>query len=304
MHVKVKKLVQFSGHAMGVYALEQGRMPETVFSGAGDKFVAEWNLESLNPERFSVKMEHTVYSLCHLVEKNQLYIGDSTGHLHLVNLGERQEERNIEAHRKGIFQILENKRREQLYTLGGDGVLCVWRTPDLRLLLSLPIGNGKLRNAALNEDEGLLALADGEGPVRVFETEFYNEVASLQAHDKGSGAVAWHPFKPLLLTGGRDAHLRFWKTDEAFRMVREIPAHNYAIYAIRFHPENWCCATASRDKTIKIWDSATFDEPLRIDRKGYEGHMNSVNAIFWLKHRHLLISAGDDRVINAWEISR
>jgi WD40 repeat protein len=304
MHVKVKKLIQFNGHAMGVYALEQGHNPETVFSGAGDKFVAEWNFETLMPERFSVKMDQTVYSLCHIAEKKQLYIGDSLGHLHLVNLDTKQEERNIEAHGKGIFEIVYNKHKAQLYTLGGDGVLRIWQLPDLRLLLSLPIGLGKLRNAALNTNESMLAIADGDGPVRIFETEFYNEVACLPAHDKGSGAVAWHPFKPLLITGGRDAHLRFWKTDENFRLVREIPAHNYAIYAIRFHPNDWCCATASRDKTIKIWDSATFDEPIRIDRKAYQGHLNSVNAIHWLQHPQLLISAGDDRIINAWEITR
>ncbi|MBL0072014.1 MAG: hypothetical protein IPP34_09475 [Bacteroidetes bacterium] len=82
-------------------------------------------------------------------------------------------------------------------------------------------------------------------------------------------------------------------------MTQKIPAHNYAIYSIVFHPTQNIFATGSRDKTIKIWDAASFEIIKRIDKISDEGHVNSVNKLFFLPDG-LLLSASDDRAVMAW----
>lgn len=287
---------------MGIYTLVRGREKNRILSGAGDKFIAEWNSESLLPESFSVKMEQSVYALKYIAQKELLLIGTSLGNLHVIDLAKKEEIKNLELHQKGIFDLQYHEKHQLAISMGGDGLMAVWDVNTWELKLQFPLCHEKLRKARFNEDQSLLAVACGDGRVRIFETAFFNEIHSIEAHKEGANSVAWHPKKPLLLSGGKDAYLRFWNIDKAFEKVREIPAHNFAIYNIVFSPDGKYCATGSRDKTIKIWDAASFDQPLRIDRKGLQGHSHSVNTLYWSKDDGRLYSGGDDRAIMVWEL--
>ena len=125
---------------------------------------------------------------------------------------------------------------------------------------------------------------------------------SFLAHEFSVNLVKYHPNGKYLLSGGRDAHLKIWDIKNDYELVKSIPAHNYAIYSIAFSPDNKLFATASRDKTFKLWDAENFDFLLRVNKENFDGHVNSVNAIFWSNYNNYLISAGDDRTIMLWEV--
>ena len=74
-----------------------------------------------------------------------------------------------------------------------------------------------------------------------------------QAHENSVFSDCYHPNLPLLLSGGRDAHLKAWRLDDDFTNTYSQPAHWFTVNAIAFHPEAKWLATASRDKTIKIF---------------------------------------------------
>ena len=114
-------------------------------------------------------------------------------------------------------------------------------------------------------------------------------------------AVCFSPDKKYLLTGSRDAHLKIL---DAFTMkvLESIPAHNYAIYDIAYHESGDYFATASRDKTVKIWDANSFEVLQRLENTEKEGHRHSINKLLWLSEIDILLSAGDDRSIVAWEL--
>ncbi|NNE55768.1 MAG: hypothetical protein HKN32_07090, partial [Flavobacteriales bacterium] len=137
-----------------------------------------------------------------------------------------------------------------------------------------------------------------DGYTHVLDTEMLNEVATLYSDD-AVNAVSWHPKKPVLVTGGKDAHLRFWNT-ETWKEIRAIPAHNFAIYDIEFNRSGTRCITTSFDKTIKIWDTETFDVLHRIDHKE-GGHRSSVNCALF-DERGQLWTASDDHKIKIWNI--
>jgi WD40 repeat protein len=121
------------------------------------------------------------------------------------------------------------------------------------------------------------------------------------AHTLSANIVRYSPDGKFLLSGGRDAHLNIWDTKN-YSQVKSIPAHNYAIYDIAFSPDAKLFATASRDKTIKIWDADMFEILARISKENYEGHVNSVNKLFWSDYNNYLVSSGDDRAVMVWEI--
>jgi WD40 repeat protein len=163
----------------------------------------------------------------------------------------------------------------------------------------------KLRDLALPPDGAWLAVACGDGCVRVLDTDLFNEHATIEAHGTaamagephGATAVAWHPHKPVLLSGGKDGHLRAWHATDRFRRVQDIAAHKGGIYRIAFDAQGARLATASRDKTAKLWDARSLDPLARLDLRA-GGHTHSVNDVLWCGGAWL--TCGDDRRVIAW----
>lgn len=288
-----------SGHAAPVYCLEQGSKTETVFSGSADGFVAEWDVLNGAAEKFSVNVGKPVYSLLHDQEKQVLFIGLGTGDLHIIDLLNKKEIKHIIHHQSAIFQILLHKKNNHFYTVSGDGTCCIWDRNDFRLMLNYPICSEKIRKMTLSPSGDFLALACGDGWIRIFETSFYNLVQEWKAHEMACNSICFLD-EDTLLSGGKDAYLNFWKRNGS--LIRSIPAHNFAIYDIKELTGTAMIATASRDKTIKLWRTDTLGILLRIDRKLLDAHKNSVNALHWIPSLNRLISTGDDRSIKVMEI--
>jgi WD40 repeat protein len=116
-----------------------------------------------------------------------------------------------------------------------------------------------------------------------------------------TNTAVYHPSSSIILTGGRDAILNSFTT-ENYAVEKSIPAHNYAIYDIKFLGDLNLFATASRDKTFKIWNASHQEFILRVNAENYQGHSHSVNRLLWLQENQILLSAGDDRKIIAWKV--
>jgi WD repeat-containing protein 61 len=118
------------------------------------------------------------------------------------------------------------------------------------------------------------------------------------AHDNSVFAVSGKG--EVLLTGGRDAHLKAHHLSGG-QLISNQPAHWFTINAICPMNAISCFATASRDKTIRIWNDADVTPLYTLDvQRG--GHVNSVNALHWNEEMKLLASAGDDRIIRLWSL--
>jgi WD40 repeat protein len=300
--LKVNKITQLSGHSAAVYVLVNGSREGTVFTGSADNFVAAWDLENLQADQFAVKLDATVYSVCFIEEFNWLVIGLITGAIHVIDLKSKQEVKHFTHHKAGVFDIQYSTVHKCFYTVSADGSFSIWDAATLQLQRTITLGSDKLRSIALNADHSLIAIAGGDTKIRLFDTQLYNELYTLEGHEKSVNTVRFHPNGKWLMSGGWDAHLRFWDVEDGFKLIRSIPAHNFAIYSIVFSPDEKLCATGSRDKTLKIWDASSFELIQRLNRKA-GGHLNSVNKLYWSDYKNYLISTGDDRSLIVWEVS-
>jgi WD40 repeat protein len=292
-------LARFTGHTGAVYALAGGTREGSFLSAGSDGHVVEWDLAHPETGQALVNVGLPVYSLLHTVTHRQLLIGDASGNLHRVDLARRAEVQVVQVQHRGIYAqaLLPGGR---LVCAAGDGHLaCFTHSPGLTLERLIPLCDEKLRGLSVNADGTLLAVAAGDGSVRVFETTDLNELHTIQAHEGGALCAAFHPTKPVLVTGGKDGHLRTWSTGDAFRPVLAIPAHKAAIYQLAFDPDGTQVATAGRDKHAKLWEATTLAPVARLDRPA-GGHQHSVNALHWLGD--VLLTAGDDRTIVAWNL--
>lgn len=303
MSIIATKSFQLTGHSTGIYTLALGRSPHTIFSGSGDNVVAEWDLLKQEVNPFAIRLESTVYSLAHVPENGHLAIGQARGGVHIVDLVEGKEIRHLAIHDKAVFHVAYLQKNNQLLSFSADGTMGIWDAADYSFLRRIPIGELKLRRTAFSDDGTRMITTGNDGRMRVWETDMYNEIITVDAHEKSINAALFLSGNERVLTGGWDGHLRLWELGDEATMLTEIPAHNYAIYDIVWSPDRSLIATASRDKTVKIWDAKTLKPMARLDIKN-GGHSHSVNALSWNKETGLLVSAGDDRRLIAWQITR
>lgn len=299
--IQVTKANEFTGHTGAVYALERSESTHCIYSGSGDKIVAKWNLGSLNPEKFSAQLPGIIYSLCLVPEKNILLAGTAEGKIHVIDLSEKKEIKILQNHTQAVFDIQYSPENNILLSAGGDGSLTIVSLNDLTAQKVIKLCTEKLR--AIDISGNRAAIACGDGFIRIVDLKSHKLIHEFRAHKDSVYSVKFSPDGRYLLSGGKDAHLNVWKdTPGTWQMERSVPAHNYAIYSIVFSPDGTHFATASRDKTFKIWNALSYEVQIRVNKENHEGHINSVNKLYWNTSNNLLVSAGDDRKIMTWKI--
>ncbi|QQR86524.1 MAG: WD40 repeat domain-containing protein [Flavobacteriales bacterium] len=291
--------IPHSGHRGGVYAVVK-ETRSTFLSAGSDGTVVRWQTGSATEGIAVAQLPRPVFSLAQ--RDNLMVAGLDDGSVHVLDTATRAETRNLTLHSKGVFACAWTDNGARLLSLGGEGSLAVWHWPTMDLERQILLSEAKLRCAAISTNGHWLAVSANDGRVHVLDTADFNELITLDAHEGGAYGLAFHPTKPVLLTGGRDGKLCAWKMDGQWKRVLEIPAHQGSIYSAMFSPDGSRLATASRDKTIKVWDATSMDPLMKLDRSN-GGHTHSVNALVWLSDQWL-VSVGDDKRVLQWYLNR
>jgi WD40 repeat protein len=104
-----------------------------------------------------------------------------------------------------------------------------------------------------------------------------------------------------LVSGSRDAQLKFWNSDD-YLLSENIVAHLYAINYLYFKDDGKFLVSCSMDKSIKIWDAVGKKLLKVIDKARNAGHGTSINKVIWSTYQGQVISVSDDRTISIWQI--
>jgi WD40 repeat protein len=266
--------------------------------------VVEWNLLDQQQNKVIARLPAKAMALKYVPDKNILLVGQSAGGIHVIDLNKNEEIKLLQLHRLSVYDIQYLPEKECFWAVAGDGTLSVWSINDFSLVTALKLCDKKIRSIQFNTVLKEAAIGCGDGSIRIFDMDTFEEKKILQGHvdDFSVNAVCYHPNGKYLLSGSRDAYLNVWDIENDYALLHHIPAHNYAIYSIVFSPCKKFFATGSRDKTIKIWDAENFELLLRIDKSQQQGHTHSVNKILWIDFNSYLVSTGDDKVIMVWEI--
>ncbi len=287
----------FSGHAGAVYSIATDN--QFIYSASADKFVVRWNLHTGAQDKFAIKFEFTPYSICLFHENAFLAVGLANGNLHFFDIQARKELKFYTQHKTGIFSIAENAKKNQLYVGDAEGNLSVWDTKTFELLIYLPFNCGKIRKILASKDGNQFFMASQEGNFRIFDSVSFNEIACFYGHKDGATALLQSSDNELI-TGGKDAHLKFWKLD-SLELTKALPAHNFVIYDL-IQLTNSILISASRDKSLKVWNLEDRSVLARMERKE-GGHAHSVNQLIRISETQFA-SCSDDGTIKVWEINQ
>ncbi len=65
--------------------MDKGVSEHTLYTAGSDRFIALWNLETLQAEEFAAHLPEPVYAICHIPEKHVLLAGTTSGSIHIVD---------------------------------------------------------------------------------------------------------------------------------------------------------------------------------------------------------------------------
>lgn len=285
------KHLQITGHQGPIYALDQDK--HFIYSASADKFVARWNKQSGEQDQLAIRCTQTPYSLCVLAAKQQLALGLSDGSIHIIDILQKTEVKNIKAHQAAVFTIATNSFQKHHYSADAAGNLLIW-DDAWNLQLNLPLNCGKIRQIKVSTDGAFLWLACADGHFIKLDSTFFNEEQKVFAHQDGCTALCLLP-NGEILSAGKDAYIRRWSKNAT--KLNAFPAHLGTIYQLVLL-EGGAYASASRDKSIKIWSQVDDQIIQKLDLQ-MAGHRHSINAL--TPYKNGFISAGDDKRIIIWQ---
>ena len=298
--IQVNKLHTLTGHNDCIYALREGADPRFFFTGAGDGMVVEWDLDHPKDGKLLARLPHSVYALEVDPKRNTLIVGHNYEGIHVIDLNEKKESWSLKLGTAAIFDL--KIFGDELYVATGDGVLFVVDLESRAIKKHIKLSTKSIRVLAIAHSKKLLALGFSDHSIQILDlAQGAAAIARLEGHSNSVFALDFSPGEEVLVSGGRDACLKFWNTNSYF-LEENIVAHLYAINYLSFREDGKYLVTCSMDKSLKIWDSTSRNLLKVIDKARNAGHGTSINKVFWSTYSGVIVSVSDDRSIAIWQI--
>lgn len=296
--IAVSKIRDYTGHREPVYTLCSTGENESFFSGGAEGLLVKWDRNSGSGNGV-LKTNAPIYALKIIPERDLLLVGLSDGGIHFVELSTLKILRSPKIHEGAVFDFLPLADSDFLLASSGDGTLSVWDLGTFQSENRISVSGKSIRTLAMNGTGNQIVAGASDNHIYLFDSELKLRKKWL-AHGLSVFRTAFSPENGLLLSTGRDAHIKAWDPFQNFLEIESIPAHNYAVNDLVFAPETGRFVTGSMDKSIKIWDGNQQKLLKVVDWARHQGHKNGINRLLFLENR--LLSCGDDRLIMEWEI--
>ena len=87
----------------------------------------------------------------------------------------------------------------------------------------------------------------------------------LQGHDRGVNCVAYHPTKPILVSGADDNSLKIWDLTSMV-CLHTLTGHSNNVTAVLFHPHfPLTIVSASEDSSVRLWSSIDHGDTFSLE---------------------------------------
>jgi WD40 repeat protein len=301
-NININKLFSLTGHNQPVYTIIPGKKENLLFSAAGDGMVALWDLNNHEQGQLVAKVPNSIYALDYHTGLDWLAIAHNYEGVHFIHVGSKNEEYSIKLTDAALFSL--KFFEDDLWVGTANGELFVLDVVNRSVRHKLKFSDERLRTIDYLPAKKEVALGFSDNIIRILDKTTLELKKQLNGHSNSVFSVKYAPDSKMMLSVGRDAHIRVWDIDSDYLEIESIPAHMYAINDLAFSPGGEHFVTCSMDKSIKVWDYQSLKLLKVIDKARHAGHGTSVNKLYWSSFgKNLLASCSDDRSIAVWQVS-
>lgn len=282
------------GHEHPVYALSNSQKEHIIFSGGGESAVVEWSLKTMSPIKVMFKSAGSIYFLHSPIEFPYLISGDRAGVLSVFDFISQKLIYQKQISKSAIFNI--KNIADKLFISTEEGVLILFDINNLKKIDELKLSMLSLRTISLNNEQIFVAGKDLN--IYQINAQTFSLEKSWQAHEMPIFSSVYDRINHQLITGARDAQIKFWFSESN----NDLAAHYFAVNDLQINNDERYLISASMDKSIKVWDLESRDLLAIADQLKNVGHTKSVNRLAISKFEDYIVSASDDKNLMVWKI--
>lgn len=249
------------GHRSPIRAVDISPDGKIIASAGDDSAVCLWNAETA---RFLAMLEEEVNPIASVAfspDGQHLVVRAANGAIRGWSLEAKGAGDTLSLNTKSIWnQGLESAATAgPTFVAGGrqvafghaDGTITLHGASTGQRTQTLGAANSPRVSAlAVSTDGSLLASADGDGGIRLWELPAGTLRSRMNAKVGEVRALAFSHDRLLAAAGDK---LTLWNASEG-RLILSLEAHGLAINALDFSANGQTLVTASEDKTVKLWD--------------------------------------------------
>ena len=117
---------------------------------------------------------------------------------------------------------------------------------------------------AVSTDRKLAAVAGTDFAVDILDTRTLERRIRFRAHDKGIGALAFHPIEPVIASAASDGTIKLWDLTTG-RLLRQFFGIRGAPASLAFSPSGHLLSVDGRESVVRVFDTSRLED-LSIDR--------------------------------------
>lgn len=244
------------GDEAAVYTIALSRNGNTVASGSADGTVRLWAVKG--GKIIAKWTGHTdqVTSLCWSANGERLMSGSCDGTVRVWDVKSGKTVLGpIKTGDVHVYAVMYSPDASKIATGGRDNGIKIWDGKTCELLATLKHDH-PVWTLAWTSD-GKKVISGSFGPIRIFDTATWEEIAILEGHTRQVRAISLSPNERLLASASRDSTVYLWNLDTNLPVGPSLQ-HQSVVECAAFSADGRLLVTGCYDQNVYVWDSHTI----------------------------------------------